>query len=192
MGVHRKGAFPTAFRDDFDDLGYDLPRFLNQDRVADADVLFENERLVMQRGATHGRPRDEHRGKLGNGSQLTGAANLHGDVEQCCLFLLGRVFISSGPSRRAAGVAELLLGVPIDHLDDRAIRPIRERMPLGIETTHRGEDVVKRIGDPERFVFPDSGAIEQMVKVGNRADFTALDQPESMRDEVEGPFPDFT
>ena len=185
MRLHQKGYPIAAFDDHLDDLGNDLASLLNQDRVANADAPFLDKGFVMQRRPSHRRARDENRGQFRDRRQFSSPSHLHGNGEQVGLFLLGRVFVGGGPTRSPAREAELLLRIAVDHLDDRSIRAVGQRVPLLVETSHRCEHVLEGLGGPERLVFPDSDPIEEGVKVGDRADLPALDDTDPVGDEIE-------
>ena len=80
-------------------LRNDLSRFLHDHGVADADILFRDEILVVQRGVGHGRARKAHRFDHRLWRQHTCTAHLHDDIHQLARLLLRRVLIGDCPAR---------------------------------------------------------------------------------------------
>ena len=65
--------------------------------------------------------------KLGYRRELAGAAHLHGDAVDLRHARFGGEFIGDGPARRAAGIAQALLGRVRVHFEHHAVDLVAER-----------------------------------------------------------------
>ena len=95
--------------DDANHLRNDFAGFLDDDRVADADVLAGDFVGVVQRRPLHRRAGQLHwRVEIGHRRQLAGTANLHFNSREFGCRLLSLELVSPGPARELVGVAEPL------------------------------------------------------------------------------------
>ena len=91
---------------DADDVRDDLARLLDDDRVADADVLAVDLVGVVQAGAADGRAGELHRFQVGDRRDGAGLADLHADVvERGGRFVLLEL-VGDQPARALAGGAQ--------------------------------------------------------------------------------------
>ena len=137
-----RGVFAVAHHGD--DLRDDVAGLADDDRVADADILFGNEVLIVQRGAADRgagkQRRPEHAGRRQNAR----AAHVDLDVEQRGFFFLRRVFIGDGPLGKLGGGAERFAHGEIVHLDYGAVNVERQRaadLPDAVDLRQRRVDV---------------------------------------------------
>ena len=159
---------------------------LDEDPVADADVLARDFLLVVQRGAGHAAAGDLHGLELGNRCERAGAAHLHGNIVEACARSLGLVFVGHRPAgglRRAARLPAATEGV---ELDDRAIGLECEAVAQPVEfrdgRTHAG----RIVSLPEFRDHRQTGCLEPAEKSGLRLRRTvALDGTEPVENGVE-------
>ena len=123
---------------DADDVRDDLARLLDDDRVADADVLAGDLLGVVQADAADRRAGDLHRLQVGRGRE--GAALADGDedvVDARGRFVLLEL-VGDEPARRLAGGAEplaLVEAVDLEHeavdFEVELVQPADERLAVG-------------------------------------------------------------
>jgi hypothetical protein len=85
------------------DGGNDLPGFLHENPVANAQILSGNFFFVVESCSGNAAAADENRFELGHRGEHAGATDLHGDLEQSGFCLFGFVFVSNGPARGFGG-----------------------------------------------------------------------------------------
>src|SRR3989338_3908588 len=90
-------------------FGNNITGFLENDGIADADILLFNEILVVEGRAGDRGARDRDRPQVGDWCELPRAAYLKHDILHYRLNLFGRKFICDGETRRLTGVAERFL-----------------------------------------------------------------------------------
>ncbi len=106
---------------DPDDGGNDFAGFLDDDRVADADVLAFDFLFVVERGAGDRRAVEEDGFQLGDRRQRARATDLDRDVLQLRLCLFVRVLVGDGVARRFRGDSETFPLIEAVDLHHRAI-----------------------------------------------------------------------
>ena len=99
----------------------DFRRFVDDHRVPDADIFFQNEIFVMQCSAAHGAAGQFHRRQHSSRGQNARAAHLDHDVFQFGPGLFRRVFIGDGPAGVLPRGAQQLL---LPHRVDFCHRPV--------------------------------------------------------------------
>ena len=87
---------------------HDVAGFADDDSVADADVFFTNEILVVQGRAADGGPGKKGRFKNAGGCKHAGSADIDFDIKKCGFLLFGRIFICQRPARIFCGGTESL------------------------------------------------------------------------------------
>src|SRR5690606_18658837 len=97
--------------DHADDLGDDVASALQDDGVADADVLAGDLVFVVQGGVAHHDAADGDGVQARDGGQGAGAADLDVDAFQHGRGLLRRELVGDGPTRASGDEAEALLPV---------------------------------------------------------------------------------
>ncbi len=120
----------SHFGFDLHDLGNDFARFLDDDMVADADILSLDFLVVMEAGAGDRRAREMNRFEVGDRRQLARLADLHIDRQKFGNRLFGGILVRDLPTRGFAGRAELFSLREIDDFDHHAIDLIREAVPF--------------------------------------------------------------
>ena len=133
---------------DGEDLRDDLPRFLHEHRVADAQVEIVDKVLIVQRGVRDGRAGQTHRLNDRLRREHTRAADLHDNVAHAALLLLRRVLIRHRPARELRRAAEILPLREVVDLDDRTVNVERERLAVV------ADPVDARAAGIERFTAP--------------------------------------
>ena len=114
-------------------LGNHVARASDDDGVAHTHVFAASLVLVVQRSVGHGHATHEHRGQLGHGSELAGAANLYVDGQDGGQLLLRRVFVGHRPARLTRHEAKRTLQIePVD-LVNRAVDVERQAVALRTE-----------------------------------------------------------
>ena len=99
-------------------LGDDVARAAHDHGVAHPHVFASRFEFVVQRGVGHRDAAHKHRGQLGHGRELAGAAHLHVDGQHGGHFFLRRVFVGHGPARLAGHKTQaLLLRQVVDFVD---------------------------------------------------------------------------
>src|SRR5690606_21145449 len=127
------GALGTQRIDHADDLGDDVPGALQDDGVADADVLAGDLVLIVQGGVADHDAADGDGMQAGDGGQGAGAADLNVDAFQHGRRLLRREFVGDGPTRASGDETEALLPVqPVD-LIDHAVDVVAEATAVGLQ-----------------------------------------------------------
>ena len=111
-----------------DHLGDDIARALDDDRVADADVLAVDVLLVVERRHLDARPADDDRLEHGEGVERARAAHVDGDVEELRRALLGRELEGDGPAGLAPDDAEPVPLFGVVDLDDDAVDVVVEAL----------------------------------------------------------------
>ena len=82
---------------------YNFAGFINNNRVANADILAADEVLIMQRCAADGAAGKFYRGQHRRRRQHARTPNLNDDVLQFCFCLFRRKFKGNSPTRVFAG-----------------------------------------------------------------------------------------
>ena len=152
----------------FDDRRDDLARFFDHDDVPDANVFPRDFLFVVQGGAGDGAAADEHRFQFRDGREHTGAAHLHGDLQQARFRLLGLVLIRHCPAwgfGSKPGCGPLRKGIGLDH---RAVGLEREIVPDGPQGVNGFEHFISRARGPGAVVDGQSarGQLRQRLLVG--------------------------
>uniref|UniRef100_A0A0N4ZWK6 Amidase domain-containing protein n=1 Tax=Parastrongyloides trichosuri TaxID=131310 RepID=A0A0N4ZWK6_PARTI len=129
----RDGALGTQRIDHADDLGDDVAGALQDDGVADADVLAGDLVLVVQGGVADHDAADGDGMQAGDGGQGAGAADLDVDAFQNGRGLLRRELVGDGPSRASGDEAEALLPVQTVDLVDHAVDVVAEAAAVGLQ-----------------------------------------------------------
>ena len=132
------GALGPRLFDHRDDLRNYIAGALQDDAVADADVLTLDLVFVMQ-----GRAGDDHaahrdRLQYGNRRQRARASDLDRDIPQPGLGLLGRKLVGQRPARRAAHHAQALLPIASVHFVDDPVDVIGEFSPPRLDFGMKG------------------------------------------------------
>ena len=127
-----------------ENLRDDVAGALDDDRVADADVLALDLILVMQRRVLHHDAADGHRLELGHRRKRAGAADLDLDVVQHRGRLLGGEFMGNGEARRARHVAQALLEIEAVELIDDAVDVVVEAGAAGLRFPYRSQASPRR------------------------------------------------
>ena len=143
----------ATFGYDADDGRNDFSGLLDDDAVADADILPTEFVLVVEGGAADGGTGEEDGFEFGDGGQGAGAADLDGDGLEKGLGLLGSVLVGHGPAWGLRGVPELLV-VPelqVIELHDRAVGLVTKGASDGVELLDGLEDLLGRVGGPQPF-----------------------------------------
>ena len=144
--------------EDGGDGGDDLAGLLDEDVVADADVLAADVVLVVERRAGDRRAAEPHGAQLGDGREDAGAADLHRDRLDDGLGALRRVLVGARPARRLGRRAERLVERAVVDLHDGAVHLERERVAERLQLVDRAQDLVEPAaaprarlrGEPER------------------------------------------
>ncbi len=131
-----------ALGHDPDDLRDDVAGALDDDGVADADILARDLVLVVQGGALHDDAADGDRLERRDRGQRALPADRDQDVAQHRLRLLGRKFVRERPARRAADHAEPLLQREIVDLVDDAVDVVGQRRAIGGDVAVVGQHLV--------------------------------------------------
>ena len=144
MRGHLEGAFVAGapFFFHFDDSGNDLAGLLDEDGVADADVLALDFLLVVERGAGNGAARDGDGSEFGDGGEGACAADLDGDVEEAGLGALGFVFVGDCPARGLGGRAEFAAEGEAVEFNDGAIRLVDKIVTDAAEHVDGSDDAI--------------------------------------------------
>ena len=130
---------------DPDDLRDDLPRLLDEHRVADPDVELRDHVAVVQRRARHRRPAELHGIEHGDGRQRPGPADLHDDLAHHRPRLLGRELVRDRPLRKLRREPEdLLLPVVVD-LHDGAVRLVRIPLARRVDRVDRSAQLLEAL-----------------------------------------------
>ena len=114
----RHGVLRALFRHDRKNFRDDLARLADGDGVADADILFGNEVLIVECCACDRCARQPDGADDSARRQDAGPPDLHDDVLHKGLTNFGRIFIGAGPAwefRRAAELRALRQAVELDH-----------------------------------------------------------------------------
>ena len=104
----------------------DLPRFAQNDRIPNTDVLFCNKVLIVQSRAADGSTCQRDRLKETGWSQDPCTAHIDLNFQQLCLFLLRRVLKSFRPFGKFRRTPQRYALRKIVHLDDRPINGISQ------------------------------------------------------------------
>ena len=102
----RRCALRTFLLQHRHDLRDNLPGFLHQHGVPNADVLFANKILVVKRGVSDSGSCKANSLYNRLGRKNTGSAHLHNNIFHHTLLLLGRVFIGGRPTGKFRGGAQ--------------------------------------------------------------------------------------
>ena len=117
-GESFRGLGPLLL-DHAENLRDDVAGTLDDDGIADADVLARDLVFIVQGGVLHDDAADGHRLELGDGGQRAGASDLNFDVVEDGGRLLGREFVRDGVARRTRDEAQTLLEIePVELVDD--------------------------------------------------------------------------
>ena len=115
--------------DHLDHLGDDAPRPLDDDPVADADVLPLDLVGVVERGAADDGSLHLYRLHDGHGGKGPGASHLDDDVKDLGHLLAGGKLVGDGPAGAAGDFPEAALEVEGVDLDDDAVHLVGEFLP---------------------------------------------------------------
>ena len=140
---HGKDFFRAVplFRERTDDFRDDFPRLLDDDSIADADVLFLDIVFVVERRPFYRRTGQVDGLEVRRRGQDAGPAEADGNAEDLGLGLFGREFIGNGPARDLDRIAQArLLGEGID-LDDHAVRGVSQFVAAVVPAVDEGDDV---------------------------------------------------
>ena len=127
-----------------DNLGNDLPRLAEHGRAADADTLFRDEILIVERGAAHGGARQRDRLKHAGGREHAGAAHVNLHVQQPAFLFLRRIFERFRPAREFCRAAQQLALREIIDLDDGAVDGIAQAAAQIADLPHTGDHLIHR------------------------------------------------
>ena len=131
-----------ALDDRPDDLGDDVAGLLEDDPVADADVLAPDLVEVVEGGPRDGRAGDLDRRQVGDRRERPGPPDVRDDVLDDGLDLLRRELVGDRPARRPADHAQpLLLVDPVD-LDDDAVGLVRQVVARLAPALGEGDDAL--------------------------------------------------
>ena len=170
-----------------DHLRDDVARALDDDRIADPDVLAVDVLLVVQRGVPHDDAADLDGLELGEGVERAGASHVDLDREQLRGPGRGRELEGDRPARIAADRAERGLQREIVDLDDRAVDVVAERLAVALDRVaglaHRLDARHRR--DPRVDGEPAGGQPLQRLVV--RAEHGALKRADAVAPERERP-----
>ena len=136
------GAGGTLRQHDLDDLRDDVAGALDDDGVADADVLAVDLVLVVQRGVGYDHAADGDGLELGDRRQRAGTADLDLDAAQDGSGLLGRELVRDRPARAARDKAEPLLQVEAVDLVDHAVDVVAQGRALQAGLAVVGEQLI--------------------------------------------------
>ena len=134
------------------DHGWDyLAGFLNDHRVAHANIFARDLLFVVQRRTAHGTPSNQHRFQFGHRRQRARAADLHGNGLEQGLSLFGRVLVGNRPARRLGGGTALFPQCQRIEFNDRPIGFVIQLMPIRIEFVDRRHQIIMRAAGPNPF-----------------------------------------
>ena len=108
------------------------------------------------------------------------------DGEDFGLRLLWLVFVSDGPTRCFASLAEFALVGEAVHLDDGTIGLVGQRFALFVEFANGREQAFGAVGMPDEICFAQSDAVEQRMHVSLGLNIAGFD--EAIEDDVERTF----
>src|SRR5579862_2173357 len=127
---HRHLVLPLGTRAPLDerpdDLRDDVAGLLEDDGVADPDVLAPDLVEVVERRPGDGRAGDLHRAEMRDGGQRPGPSDVRNDVLEMRLDLLRRELVGDRPAWRPGHDPEPLLVVEAIDLDDDAVGLVRQ------------------------------------------------------------------
>ncbi len=126
----RRRAVGPLLEHDPDDFRNDVAAFLDDDRVADPDVLARQVLVVVERGLLDRGAAELNRVEERHRRHGPGAAHVEPDLADHRRRLLGRVLVGERPARRLGGRAEVLLQGAVVDLDDDAVGLEAELVPL--------------------------------------------------------------
>ena len=93
---------PFAFGDYWaDQFGDHIAGLAHYHRIADENAFAFDLVCIVQRGARHRGSGHIHRVQYGHRCDSARAPDLHHNIEELGVDLLGRVFVGDGPTRRA-------------------------------------------------------------------------------------------
>src|SRR3989344_1453874 len=131
------------------DLGDNIARFLQNDRITDANILFLYEIFVVQGRAGDRGARDRDRAQMSDRGELPRPPHLQHDVLEHRLDLLRRELIRDGEARCLTGIAEdflLRVVLNLQHDPVELIIELLTRIPFPLLPER--EHLVERIGVP--------------------------------------------
>src|SRR5262245_25016120 len=160
----------TPFGHDLHDVGDDVARALEQDRVPDADVLPLDLVHVVERRVPHRDPAHLDRLELRHRREDAGAADGGNDVHDPRRRLARLELERDRPARRARDLAEPALQLEVVHLDDQPVDLVAEAVARRLELVEEREDVVERREDAAHRHRPESHGRERLDRapVGSR------------------------
>ena len=186
LHLERLSAGRPLFLHHADQARDDVAAFLDDNRVADADVLASNFLLVMQRGAADGGAVEENRFQLGNRCERAGAANLDSDRVEPSLRLLRRVFVGHGPAWRLGGRADALALGKTVQLNNRPVRVVVEAATHAVELVDGVEHFIHARAAPCVLRRAEANLAKHVEQVGLRVDRRAADDlAAAVQDDVE-------
>ena len=141
---HREFAFrPGPLLDErAHDLGDHVAGLLQDDAVADADVLAPDLVEVVERRPGDGRTGHLGRREVGDRRERSRPPDVRDDVLDRALDLLGRELVGDRPARRAADHAQSLLLVEAVDLDDDAVGLVRQVVARLAPALGEGDDAL--------------------------------------------------
>src|SRR6185437_1632156 len=114
-------ALGAQLEENLHDFGDDIPRFLKDDRIADANISFFYEILVMERRAGYYRACDGDRAQVRDGRKHARAPDLKADVLDDRRYLFSRELERDREARRFPRISERFLRRAFLHLQHRAV-----------------------------------------------------------------------
>ena len=118
---------------DLKNFGDDLPCLPDLDRVTDADVLFRDEILIVERRGCDRRPGQMHRRNDGARRQDACPPDLYHNILQHGRLDLRRIFERCGPARELRRAAHAFARGEVVQLHDRAVDVVGERIARLVE-----------------------------------------------------------
>ncbi len=170
--LERLGLGRPPLDHDVDEVGDHVARALDEDGVADADVLLPHLVLVVEAHVGHGDAGQLHRLEPGRGRERARLPHVHRDLEDARGGLAGGELEGDGPARMVRGGAEPALLLEVVHLHDHAVGLVRQAVALGLEAARVGDDAVE-VGAALRPGIDGAAALAQRLQrlpVGAEAD----------------------
>jgi len=186
---HEEGAFAAgaAGIDHLDDLRDDIPGALNDDPVADADILAFDLILVVQGGAADGdaadldRLHDRHRG------EGAGAADLDLNIKNLRHLLAGRKLEGDRPARAPASGAKLFLVRYAVDLDDDAVDFVGELLAPFRHGAVVGQDRAGAADALNQRINPQPQALELVEHPGVSCEGEGVGLADAVAENGQGP-----
>ena len=148
IGIRDDARGALVGPDDLDHLGDDIAGALDDDTIADTDILALNLIFIVKACPGHHHPAHGHRLKHGHRCQGSGASHLDDDIVQHRFHLFGGEFMGDGPARGAAHEAEPLLVVEAVDLINHAVDVIGQGGALLFDIGVKSQDVFRAGAQP--------------------------------------------